>query len=42
MRVLIDGEEWYNDFRTLQPFNEEGERETLQFVYEFEEGLFTR
>ena len=35
MRARVDGETWYDDFRTLQPFTSEGVRETLQFVYEF-------
>ena len=37
LRVLIDEEEWYNDFRRLLPANAEGDRETLQFVYKFGE-----
>lgn len=37
MRVRIDGRDWYNDFRELQPQGDSGERETLQFVYQFRE-----
>jgi hypothetical protein len=37
MRVSIDGREWLDDFRTLVPFDEDGQQETLRFVYQFAE-----
>ena len=37
MRVSIDGREWLDDFRTLAPFDDEGNQETLRFVYQFAE-----
>jgi hypothetical protein len=36
MRVTIDGETWYDDFRLLVPV-EDGDRETIRFVYNFRE-----
>ena len=38
MRVTIDDRVWYDDFRTLSPTGDEGERETLRFVYRYREG----
>ena len=35
MRVSIDGREWYNDARELQPVGDNGEQETLLFTYAF-------
>jgi hypothetical protein len=35
MRVWIDSDEWYNNFRQLLPADENGERETLRFVYQW-------
>ena len=37
MRIMIDDEEWYNDYRKLRPTTEDDDRETLQFVYSFGE-----
>ncbi|MEC9015593.1 MAG: hypothetical protein VYD37_03830 [Gemmatimonadota bacterium] len=37
MRIMIDEEEWYNDFRKLLPVGEDGDQETFQFVYQFGE-----
>jgi len=37
MRVSIDGRDWFDDFRTLLPDGDEGEPETLRFVYQFAE-----
>ena len=37
MLVTIDGKVWYDDFRELLPAGNEGERETLRFVYSFNE-----
>ena len=37
MRVSIDGEQWYNDFRLLSPEGADGEREVLEFAYQFKE-----
>ena len=37
MRIMIDEEEWYNDFRKLLPAGEDGDQETFQFVYQFGE-----
>ena len=35
LKVKIDGKDWYDDLRLLRPVNEDGERETLRFVYEY-------
>lgn len=35
MKVKIDGRDWYDDLRLLEPVTEDGERETLRFVYEY-------
>ncbi len=35
MKVNIDGRELYDDIRLLRPENEDGERETLRFVYQY-------
>jgi len=36
MVIHVDDREWYNDSRTLQPNGgEDGSRETLRFVYEY-------
>jgi len=35
MVVHVDDREWYNDIRTLQPIGTDGEQETLQFIYEY-------
>ena len=37
MRIMIDEDEWYNDFRKLLPAGEDGDQETFQFVYQFGE-----
>lgn len=37
MRVDIDGKEWYDDIRLLRPMDEDGERETIRFLYQFTE-----
>lgn len=37
MRIMIDEDEWYNDFRKLLPADEDGDQETFQFVYQFGE-----
>ena len=34
MRIMIDEDEWYNDFRKLLPAGEDGDQETFQFVYQ--------
>jgi hypothetical protein len=39
MKIMIDEEEWYNDFRRLLPANEAGDREKFQFVYQFGESV---
>jgi len=39
MKIMIDEEEWYNDFRRLLPVNEAGDREKFQFVYQFGESV---
>jgi len=35
MRVVVDGQERYNQYRSLRLEDEEGNRETLYFVYTF-------
>ena len=35
MTVHLDDEEWYNNSRRLVPENDDGERETLRFVYKY-------
>lgn len=35
MRVQIDGREWFNEARELQPTGEDGAQETLLFTYAF-------
>ena len=35
MTIDIDGKEWYDDLRLLSPMNEDGERDTLRFVYQY-------
>ena len=35
MKVTIDGRDWYDDLKLLQPTTASGERETLRFVYEY-------
>ena len=35
MRVRIDGKEWFNEARELQPTGADGEQETLLFTYAF-------
>ena len=35
MTVYLDDEEWYNDSRLLVLENADGERETLRFVYKY-------
>ncbi|MCY3612830.1 MAG: hypothetical protein OXH51_14985 [Gemmatimonadetes bacterium] len=35
MTVYLDDEQWYNDSRRLVLENEDGERETLRFVYKY-------
>lgn len=35
MVVHVDDREWYNDARTLQPIGADGEQESLQFIYEY-------
>ena len=37
MVVDIDGREWYDDIRLLSPTGENGERETIRFIYQFSE-----
>ena len=37
MTVDIDGQEWYDDIRLLSPMGENGERETIRFIYQFTE-----
>ena len=39
MRIMIDEEEWYNDFRKLLPVGEDGDQETFQIVYQFGENV---
>lgn len=36
MKVHLDEEEWYNDSRRLVPEDDDGERETLRFVYQYQ------
>lgn len=38
MRVTIDGRVWYDNFRTLNPPGDDGEPETIRFVYRYSEG----
>ncbi len=35
MKVRLDDEDWYDDSRQLAPPDENGERPTLRFVYEY-------
>ena len=35
MKVFLDDREWYNDSRLLVTENDDGERETLRFVYRY-------
>lgn len=35
MLIEIDGREWFDDVRLLRPMDEDGDRETLRFVYEY-------
>ncbi len=35
LRVDLDDKEWYNGSRALQPENDDGEPETLRFVYQY-------
>ena len=35
MLVEIDGKEWYNEARELAPHGQDGNQETLQFVYQW-------
>ena len=35
MQILIDGTVWFDDFRRLQLVGEDGDQESLRFVYEF-------
>lgn len=37
MTVKIDGRDWYEDLRILSPENEDGERDTLRFLYQYRE-----
>lgn len=37
LSVKIDGRDWYDDFRELQVWDENGEREALVFSYQFQE-----
>ena len=37
MKVDIDGKDWYDDIRLLRPMDEDGERETIRFLYQFTE-----
>jgi hypothetical protein len=42
LKVFIDGDVWYDDFRELKVVGQDGERETLRFVYQFRELLIPR
>lgn len=35
LKIAIDGRPWFHETRALQPVGPDGERETMQFVYEF-------
>ena len=37
MVVEIDGREWFDDVKLLRPVNEDGDRETLRFLYEYQD-----
>jgi hypothetical protein len=37
MRIDIDGDVWYDDFRQLEVVGQDGKRESLRFVYQFRE-----
>lgn len=37
MVVEIDGREWFDDVKVLRPVNEDGDRETLRFLYEYQD-----
>lgn len=37
MRVKVDGRDWYEEERLLAPVGPDGERESLQFIYRFNE-----
>ena len=39
-RVLIDDARWADESRTLQPFDEEGNREAMRFVYQYRDISF--
>ncbi len=39
MKATIDGKVWYDNFRRLLPAGQDGEQETLRFVYQFRELL---
>ena len=39
LTVHIDGKEWYDALRLLSPMNEDGERDTMRFVYQYNDLL---